>query len=228
LAYSLAVRTLELNSTATKSQLAQNFIILIGIVLPSAAGVVAVSDNLARLIVAPFYWKSVVSLAPWLSAAAVVGTIRAYYIDAAFQLANRTLLLALFTVLALVVNLTLNIWLIPEFGVLGAAMASFFALLSSSAVAAICSRFVFPLPLPVIDTAKVLASTGVMFLLVRQLASWSGPWGLLCQITLGCAVYPTLILILNVLNIRGWIIQRFPLIRRRASLYRGQPQPPAG
>ena len=88
LAYSLAVRTLELNSKATKSQLERNFIILIGIVLPSAAGVVALSDNLAHLIVAEFYWKSVVSLAPWLSAAAVVATIRAYYIDTAFQLAN--------------------------------------------------------------------------------------------------------------------------------------------
>ena len=47
LAYSLAVRTLELDSKATESQLAQNFTILIGIVLPSAVGVVAVSDNLA-------------------------------------------------------------------------------------------------------------------------------------------------------------------------------------
>ena len=126
-------------------------------------------------------------------------------------------------VLALVVNLTLNIWLIPPFGVLGAAMASFFALLSSSVVAAICSRLIFPLPLPAIDTAKVLASTGVMFLVVRQLASWSGPWALPCQITVGCAVYTSLLIILNVLNLRGLIIQRFPLIRRRRTpLYRGR------
>ncbi len=228
LSYSMAVRTLELNSKATKSQLAQNFILLIGIVLPSAVGVVAVSDNLAHLIVAQFYWKSVVSLAPWLSATAVVGTIRAHYIDAAFQLAHRTLLLALFTVLALVVNLTLDIWLIPPLGVLGAAIGSFFALLSSSVVAAICSRFVFPLPLPMIDTAKVLVSTGVMFLVVHQLASWSGPWALLCQITVGGTVYTALVVILNVLNVREWIIQRFLLIRRRASPYRGQPQPPMG
>jgi O-antigen/teichoic acid export membrane protein len=227
LAYSLAVRTLELNSKATKSQLAQNFTVLIGIVLPSAAGVVALSDNLAHLIVAQFYWKSVVSLAPWLSAAAVVATIRAFYIDTAFQLANRTLLLTIFTLLALVVNIALNIWLIPSLGVLGAAVASFFALLSSSVVAAIYIRFVFPLPLPIMDTAKVLASTGVMFMVVRQLAFWSGPWALLLQVTVGCAVYTSLVIILNVLNVRGWIIQRFPLLRRWAP-YGGQPQPPLG
>ena len=208
------------------AQLAQNFIILIGIVLPSAAGVVALSDNLAHLIVAEFYWKSVVSLAPWLSAAAVVATIRAFYIDTAFQLANRTLLLAIFTSLALVVNLALNIWLIPSLGVLGAAIASFFALLSSSVVAAIYSRFVFPLPLPIIDTAKVLASTGVMFLLIRQLALWPGPWALLLQVIVGCAVYTSLVIILNVLNVRGWIVQRFALLRRGAPPYGGQPQPP--
>ena len=79
-----------------------------------------------------------------------------------------------------------------------------------------------------IDTAKVLVSTGVMFLVVHQLASWSGPWALLCQITVGGAVYTALVVILNVLNVREWIIQRFLLIRRRASPYRGQPQPPMG
>jgi hypothetical protein len=72
------------------------------------------------------------------------------------------------------------------------------------------------LPVPMIDTAKVLASTGVMFLVVRQLAFWSGPWALLWQITVGCAVYTSLIIILNVLNARGWTIERFPLLRRWA------------
>jgi O-antigen/teichoic acid export membrane protein len=226
-AYSMAVRTLEFHSTtATKSQLAQNFIVLIAIVLPSAAGIVALSDNLAHVIVGQYYWKTVVSLAPWLSAAAVVGTIRAFYIDIAFQLANRTLLLVFFTLLALVVNLTLNIWLIPLLGVLGAAIASFFALLSSSVAATIYSRFVFPLPLPIIDTAKVLTSTAFMFFVVRQLELWSGPWALLWQITIGCAVYTSLLVILNVLNVRGWIVHRFTQLRRWAPPRGGQPNRP--
>jgi O-antigen/teichoic acid export membrane protein len=226
-AYAMAVRALEFHSgAATKSQLAQNFIVLIGIVCPSAAGIVALSDNLAHVIVGQYYWKTVVSLAPWLSAAAVVATIRAFYIDTAFQLANRTLLLVLFTSLALVVNLTLNMWLIPSLGVLGAAIASFSALLSSSVVAAIYSRSVFPLPLPIIDTAKVLASTGAMFLVVRQLELWSGPWALLWQIMTGCAVYASLFIILNVLNVRGSIIRRFPQLRRWAPLCGDQPNRP--
>ena len=226
IAYSLAVRTVELNPKATKYQLSQNFIILIGIVLPSAAGIVALSDNLAHLIVAQFYWKSVVSLAPWLLAAAVVATVRAFYIDTAFQLANRTLLLAIFTFVALVMNIALNLWLIPTLGVLGAAIASFFALVSSSVAAAIYSRSVFSLPLPIVDTGKVLASAGVMFLIVRELASWSGLLALACQVTIGCAAYASLIIILNVQNARGWIVQRYPLLRRWAPPYRSQPEPP--
>ncbi len=228
LAYAMAVRTLERNSKATQSQLAQNFVVLIGIVLPSAAGVVALSQNLAELIVAPFYWQSVVSLAPWLASAAVVMTIRAYYIDTTFQLANRTLLLALSTLLALIVNIALNVWLIPSFGILGAAMASFFALLFSSIVAAIYSRILFPLPFPLIDTGKVVASTSAMFLVVRQLASYSGPWALLWQVVAGCAVYSLLVIVFNILNIRGWIHQHLPLLRRWAPPYGGQPQPPGG
>ncbi len=227
-AYSMAVRTLELNPKATKNQLSQNLIILIGVVLPSAAGIVALSDNLAHLIVAQFYWKSVVSLAPWLSAAAAIAAVRAYYIDTAFQLANRTLLLAIFTLVALVINVALNLWLIPTLGVLGAGMASCFALLLSSAVAAIYSRSVFFLPLPIVDTGKVLISTAVMFLIVRQLAWWSGPVALVCQVTIGCAAYASLIIILNVQNARRWIAQRYPQLRRWAPPYDGQPQPPLG
>ena len=226
IAYSLAVRTVELNPKATKYQLSQNFIILIGIVLPSAAGIVALSDNLAHLIVAQFYWKSVVSLAPWLLAAAVVATVRAFYIDTAFQLANRTLLLAIFSFVALVINIALNLWLIPTLGVLGAAIASFFALVFSSVAAAIYSRSVFSLPLPIVDTGKVLASAGVMFLIVRELAPWSGLLALACQVTIGCAAYASLIIIFNVQNARGWIVQRYPLLRRWAPPYRSQPEQP--
>ena len=216
-AYSLAVRTLEFNSSeAMKTQLTQNFIILLGIVLPSAAGVVALSHNLAALIVGPFYWKSAVSLAPWLAAAAVVATTRSFYIDTAFQFANRTLLLLLFTVLALAINITLDFWLIPSLGVLGAAIGSFFALLSSSVVAAIYSQFVFPLPLPIVDTSKVLASTGIMFFAVQKLAMWSGPLALACQIAAGATLYTALIVGFNVLNVRGSIIQRLPQLRRWA------------
>ena len=117
-------------------------------------------------------------------------------------------------------------WLIPSLGVLGAAIASLFALLSSSVVAAIYSQFVFPLPLPIIDAAKVLTSTGVMYLVIRQLAFWSGPWAIFWQVLVGCAVYTSLVIILNILNVRGWIIRRFPLLRRWAPPYGGQPQPP--
>jgi O-antigen/teichoic acid export membrane protein len=214
-AYSLAVRTLEFHSReAMKTQLGQNFIILLGIVLPSAAGIVALSHNLAALIVGQFYWKSAVSLAPWLAAAAVVATTRSFYIDTAFQFANRTLLLLLFTVLALAVNVTFDFWLIPSLGVLGAAIGSFFALLSSSVVAAIYSQSVFPLPLPMIDTSKVLASTGIMFFAVHKLAMWSGPLALACQIAAGVTVYTALIVGFNVLNVHGLIVQRFPQLRR--------------
>jgi O-antigen/teichoic acid export membrane protein len=169
---------------------------------------------LAALIVGQFYWKSAVSLAPWLSAAAVVATTRSFYIDTAFQLANRTLVLLLFTVLALAVNVTLDFWLIPSWGVLGAAMGSFFALLSSSVLAAIYIQFVFPLPLPIVETSKVLVSTGVMFFTVQELATWSGPLALACQIAAGALVYATLILGFNVLNARGWVIERLPQLLR--------------
>ncbi len=217
LAYSMAVRTHEFESKeATNANLAQNLVILLAVVLPSAAGVVAVSDNLARLTVAPFYWSAIVSLAPWLSATAVVTAIRNFYIDTSFQLAHRNTPLLAIAIFAVALNVALDMWLIPPLGVLGAAICNFVAVLSSSIVAAIVSRFVFPLPLPVLDTTKVVASAGVMFLVVHRLSAGSGPWALACQIVAGCIVYSCLVIVFNILNVRGWMGGRLPDLRRWA------------
>jgi O-antigen/teichoic acid export membrane protein len=215
-AYSMAVQALELRSReAANTQLAENFIILLGVVVPSAAGIVALSDNLAHLLVGHFYWASVVALAPWLAASAVVGTVRGFYVDIAFQLANRTAPLIWLTLLAMAINVGLDVWLIPRLAELGAAIGSFCALMTSGVVASIYSRRVFRLPVPVADSAKVLASSAAMFLIVQRVAGWSGAWALAGQIGLGASVYALLILALNVMNVRGWLMQRLPYVCRR-------------
>ena len=216
-AYAMAVQALEFRGReAANAQLAQNFIVLFGVVLPGAAGIIALSSPLAHLAVGRPYWQSVVDLAPWLSTAAVLGSMRAYYVDVAFQLAHRTVPLIWINLLAVITNVAADIWLIPRLGGLGAAVGSFSALLTSLAVATMASRAVFRLPVPVVDAAKVLLSAAVMCLMLYQLRRLTGGWALGLQIGIGFFTYVAAICVLNVMNVRDWLGQHPPW-RRWAS-----------
>jgi O-antigen/teichoic acid export membrane protein len=208
-AYSRAVQALDHRSPeAASGQLAQNFTVLIGIVAPSAVGIVALSNNLAHLIVGAAYWQSVILLTPWLSAAAVLWALRSFYIDIAFQLAHRTHRLVLTTLVTLFANVALDILLIPKLGQLGAAIGTFGATLVGLGVAAIATIGVFRLPIPFVDTAKVLASTAIMFLVLRELTTFSGVLALACQIAVGSLIYVSGLIAFNVLGARDVLIQR--------------------
>ena len=207
-AYSMAVQAVEFGSPeSARAQLARNFVVLFGIIVPAAAGIIALSNNLAHLMVGQAYWDTVVLLAPWLSVAAVLAGIRAFYFDIAFQLAHRTSALIWTMLVPLAVNIALDIWLIPVLNELGAALGSFGALMVSLIVAAIVSRRVFRLPIPFVDSAKILASAGVMFSVLHELTRFSGTLALAGQIVAGSVIYLSGIIIFDVSGVRKLLIQ---------------------
>jgi O-antigen/teichoic acid export membrane protein len=209
-AYSMVVRAVEFHSPeSARAQLAENFIVLIGSIVPGAAGIIALSHNLTHLMVGAAYWQSAIDLVPWLSAAAIFYSVRAFYVDTAFQLAHHNSPL-IWTMLGTVaVNVVLDFQLIPVFGELGAAIGSCIALFVGLVVGAVASRRVFRLPVPLADTAKVLASTAIMFSVLRELSGYSGAMALAGQIIMGLLIYAAGIIALNVLGVRDWLGGRF-------------------
>jgi O-antigen/teichoic acid export membrane protein len=202
-AYSMAVQALELKSPdAARAQLAQNFVVLLGIIFPGAAGIVALSNNLVHIMVGAAFWQPVIGLVPWLCSAAVFASLRAFYVDTAFQLAHRISPLIWTTLATLAANVVLDLWLIPPLGELGAAIGSCTALLVGLFLGAVVSRRVFRLPLPFTDTAKVLASTAIMVLCLSGLSRFSGPVALVLQIAVGVAAYAGAVVAFNVLGLR--------------------------
>jgi O-antigen/teichoic acid export membrane protein len=208
-AYSMAVHALEFRSrSAATAQLEQNIVMLLGIVAPGAAAIIALSANLAHLMVGITYWQSVILLAPWLSSAAVLTSIRIYYLDTAFQLAHRTSSLIWPTLITIAVNVGLDLWWIPLLGELGAAVGSCVASFVGLVITAIASRRVFPLPLPIPDSVKVMASVGLMFLVLKQMTTFSGSLALLGQVAAGLLTYTGAAVALNVLGARHLAFHR--------------------
>lgn len=181
---------------------------MLGVVLPAAVGIIALSRNLAHLMVGAAYWDVVVRLAPWAAAAAVFATLRAFYVDIAFQLANRTAPLIWVMLVTVSVNVVLDLWLIPTEGELGAAIGSCCALFVGLVVTAIASISVYRLPLPLADAAKITASVVVMFAVLRQLSGFTGTAALIGQIGIGSLVYACGLLAGDVLGLRNWLRRR--------------------
>src|SRR6266446_842198 len=209
-AYALAVRAFEFTDHATvKAQLEENLVILLGIVLPAALGITALSRNLAYVMVGKSFAPTVIELAPWLSVASAIWTVRAYYFDSAFHLARNTRPLVMVMSVTLTANVALDFWLIPWKGELGAAIGSCIALSAGFVVAVIASRKVYKLPLPMKEIAKVAAGAAIMYLALQPVAGFRGAGALLLQLTIGSLVYLIAIVELDVLRSRQWLVRQF-------------------
>jgi len=209
-ANAMAVRALEFTDDETvKAQLEENLVILLGIVLPAALGITALSRNLAYVMVGKSFAPTVIELAPWLSVASAIWTVRAYYFDSAFHLARNTRPLVMVMSVTLAANVALDFWLIPWKGELGAAIGSCAALSAGFVVAVIASRKVYKLPLPMKEIAKVAAGAAIMYLALQPVAGFRGAGALLLQLTIGSLVYLIAIVELDVLRSRQWLVRQF-------------------
>ena len=216
--YSMAVQAMEFRSAeAISGQLARNLIFLLVIVVPATVGIAGVASNLAHLLIGELYWGSAVRLAPWLAFAAAVASVRAFYVDVAFQLGHRTSPLIWTSLLAVAVNVVMDYWLIPGMGQVGAAVGSCTALSASFVVASIASRRVFRLPWPIVEIMKILASAAIMALVLSRLQGYTGFPALVFQVVVGAAVYDIAIISFDVMSVRARHAQVLRYIGRVSS-----------
>ena len=208
-AYALAVRAFEAADAAKlKAQLEENLVILLGVVLPAAVGITALSRNLAHVLVGEDFAETVIEVTPWLCVASTIWTVRAYYFASAFQLARNTRPLIMVSSVTLAANIAVDFWLIPLKGELGAAMGSCIALGAGSVLAVIASRRVYKLPLPFTEIAKIVICSAIMFLALQTVADSHGVRALLVQLAIGSLVYLTSFVALDVLHSRDWLVRQ--------------------
>src|SRR6185437_966052 len=119
-AYPLAVLAYETgNRVASDRQLEQNFIALLGVLLPGAIGLSLLAPNIVTILVAPGYRQAVVGLTLLLAAAAVIAGMRSNFVDRAFQLTGSTGHYFWIAADMAAVNLAGLLLLVPRYGYRG-------------------------------------------------------------------------------------------------------------
>ena len=155
------------------------------------------SDNVLRLIANPSYW-SAPTVIPLICVAYILMGIQEI-LNVGLAIHRRTEFYAYVFVIGAVVNVVLNLVLIPNFGMMGAAYATVIAFLVICITKYIVARQFYPIDYEWGRIAKLIFSTGVVYLVGMQINSQSILLSLLGKI-LVIASFPVLLLMLSFLK----------------------------
>jgi O-antigen/teichoic acid export membrane protein len=207
--YSLAVRAVESgDQAAVARQLSRNSTLLLALLLPASVGVAMVSPTLAKLFVGPEYVAPVASMTAWMALAAFFFGFRANYLDHAFQLGHKTHRLLAVVAVTVVVNVLLDILLIPHFGAVGVAMANLIAGASGLGAAAWAARSVMAMPMAWRDAVKTGIAVAAMALFLWPLYGRGDLLALIIAVIGGAAIYGAVLLALDAMELRGVVKRR--------------------
>jgi len=203
-AYPIVLKALEEGNKAKLEQkLRQYASVFMGFALPAVAGLIIVSPNLLYLLVGKEFLAGSLLVFPWIAIAELFFAMQAFYFAMAFQIKKNTIPLMWIMLCITVINIVLNIILIPEYSILGAAIATMVSSLVGAILTYIYGRKSYKLPIPFLEIAKIIFATLIMIYGISGLSGEKGWAWLVLQISTGAVIYLTLVLILNVSNIRN-------------------------
>jgi O-antigen/teichoic acid export membrane protein len=205
----MAVQALEQGSREDLDrQLRLNAVWVLALGLPGAVGFALLAPELTRLFLGQAFRQDAVALIPWVAAGTFLASFKAHYLDHAFTLARRNHFLLYALVPTALVNLGLNFWLVPRFGILGAAYASVISYSMSLILTWLMTVRVFPMPMPWREVTKMVLATLVMaggVLMVPPLAPLPS---LMAKAAGGGVLYISLIVMMNLGGMRQKIQRR--------------------
>lgn len=202
-AYPLAIRVLEQNGKeAAKQQLSHNITLLLMIALPCTVGFVLLAPNIISIFLGQAFRNTALMLIPWVAVGSLLAGIKAYYFDLSFQLGRHTLGQIWITLVAAIINVILNLWWIPLFGIIGAAYSTVAAYVISLGLSWFLGKRIFPLPFPAREAFKIILAVTGMACALWPLYDFHGVGALLTQGICGVMAYGILLLGFNVADIR--------------------------
>lgn len=181
--------------------------------LPAATGLALVARPLADLMIGEALREGASHVTPWIAASGWLSGVTTYYLLQAFTLAKRTPLLIVSMSAPAVVNVILNLVLIPRLGLDGALWATTISYGLGAVAAWILGRRACPLPIPWDVLAKAGGASIAMAACVSALPSPGGVLELALKAGAGALVYGLIVLGLDVGGLRGKLSL---ILRRRA------------
>ncbi len=202
--YPLAVKAYEAGGpAAAEPHLRQNILLLCGLGLPAAAGMALLAPNITSVVTGSAFAVDAARVMPVLALAVLLQRSRTYYFDFAFQLRAKVGWQAVISFSTVVLNIVLNLLLIPHFGIAGAAWATVAACALGLALSIALGRRLLPLPIIWGEAGRVCLATAAMLAALWPVREFTGLVALVLQIGLGALAYGTALWLLDVGGLRA-------------------------
>lgn len=188
---------------------------LILLLLPCTVGLAAVATPLATVLIGAEFRQETARLIPWIALASLLYGGMVHYAAHAFLITQNTRWLLWTNLIVVILNVTLNVLLIPPLGLDGAVAASIATYGFGLILRLVIARRFFPVPLLGSHVLRVLLACGVMAAFLHVAALPATLVGLILSMVLGVVAYSISIVLFNVAGSRCWIMnywrQRTPL-----------------
>ncbi|GLQ24241.1 hypothetical protein GCM10007853_21150 [Algimonas ampicilliniresistens] len=182
--------------------------VLLVVGLPVATGIALVSGPLSEAMIGEPLRDAARQIIPWIAFSGLLNGFAAIYFAESFQLTRRTSLRAGLMLFPIVVNIGLNILLIPTFGLMGAVWATALSYAIACLLLGSVARSILPMPVPIKDVMQtVLACTAMLPILYVDLGM--GAWvDLFFMSALGAMMYSLAQVLMNFELARQWLSKR--------------------
>lgn len=206
-AYPLIIRALEKQGKQqAQLKLKHYFVVLMGVGIPAVVGLIAISPDFIPLLVGENFVTVALALIPWVGIAVFMNCTYLFYVSLAFQLVKKTMVAAKVVGVAALLNVILNIVLIPSYGIQGAIAASIFSYAICLMGGFFASRSLLPLPLPKTELLQIVLATmfmwGCMWLVAGENSVLNG----VLKIMVGIFSYGACVWVMNIGQVRLWVL----------------------
>ena len=175
---------------------------LLGLGMPVAAAVGFFAGDISEIILGNDYRQDSTTIMPWLAAAIFIGAFKSFYLDVVFQLRTATKYQVYIAIFMLVVNIFLNIILLPIYGVVAAAWATLAAFTVGAISSWVLGRTLFRLPSLMKDFWGSASATSTMLVVVNLLPSMPTTLWLSIKILVAIIIYGLLAWVLDIAGFR--------------------------
>lgn len=201
----VAVTAMEKSGTESSREILKNYgATLMWIAFPAATGIALVSQD-AGFILGEGVRAGAVSVMPWIAFAGLLNGMMTYYVHRGFMLSGQTHKYIWALVIPVILNIGLNLVLIPIYGLMGAVGSTVVCYSLALAIATWLARQDYPLPLPLRAAAELAICCGLMSagVLLLPLDSFEpGFVTLMIKASIGAAIYLSACWLLNAANCR--------------------------
>lgn len=204
----LLVMALEQEGRAAARETARKTAALMGLIgFPAATGLALVAGPAARVLIGQELQQDAASIIPLIAVSGLMNGVMTYYFHEAFTLGRKPKAMATVMAGTAILNLILNLILIPGFGIVGAALSTVIAYAIALIICVVYGRTIFLLPVPFADWIKAGLSCAVMAVVILLVPSSElAIIELLVSIGLGALSYGVCAFALNIAACREQII----------------------